>query len=867
MSFNAIASPTLSDDGKFLAYSTVPDRGDATGHLIQVNNKKHYTFPGASAPAFHQNWVSFIIKPSLLEQENATDKERKRLTNDLLVVNVFNGKQQVFEKVDRFSLGVNYLAFIQTPSKTNKEKEKQQQPLTLTLIHLPSGEKTQLEKVTQFVFKPDSDTLFYAQQEEKNSGLYVWKNSVKQQLDSTPKQHISQLHFAHDGNTLAYLIGDQSVEEQAYQLKRWQDKQGISQIKTPASWYISRDAKLEFSEDNKRLFVGMTPLSRLPKTKPEASAVTREQLNSAAHILKDTQLVLWHDQDPLIKPQEIKHQSDLSTHPYYALLKADSTSLLPLTNTQVDTLELENNPNALIALSESPYYRDKLFDGDFADLYHVSLQTGKQQKAASRVSDSFSHALSPSGQYLAFFQHGQFHVFDANNGTTTPLWRASDTAWIKEEHDYPSEAGDYGIAGWYNNEQAVLVYDKYDIWALPLDGKDGTNLTKGAGRKNFTQFRVLELDEKPVALNGDETLLLTSYHDRLKHHGYYHLNLKTSTLKPLLEQKKRFRFVAKAKNADVLIYSREDFQEFPDLWVSDLNPANGEKVTDANPQIKEFDWGNAELVNWRSAKGKPLQGVLIKPANYQEGKRYPVLVYYYRLISQRLYHFNQMKVNHRPNFPLYTSNGYAIFLPDIKFDVGTPGKSSADALIPGVQKLIDMGVADPDAIGLHGHSWSGYQTAQVITQTDIFKAAVAGAPVTNMTSAYSGIRLKSGRARQFQYEKGQSRIGKTLWQAPQLYIENSPVFYADRINTPLMIQFGDVDGAVPWQQGIELYLAMRRLNKPVIFLQYKNEPHHLKQYANKLDYSLKMKAFFDYHLKGMPAEDWILQGQAYAESN
>jgi dipeptidyl aminopeptidase/acylaminoacyl peptidase len=270
-------------------------------------------------------------------------------------------------------------------------------------------------------------------------------------------------------------------------------------------------------------------------------------------------------------------------------------------------------------------------------------------------------------------------------------------------------------------------------------------------------------------------------------------------------------------------------------------------------------------VEWLSLDGIPLQGVLIKPGNYEEGKKYPVVVYYYEISSDRLYEFNEMVVNHRPNFPFYASNGYAIFLPDIKFEVGRPGYSATKCLVPGVQKLIQMGIANPDAIGLHGHSWSGYQTAFVVTQTDIFACAIAGAPVSNMTSAYSGIRWGTGLARQFQYEQQQSRIGGNLWEYPLRYVENSPVFFADKINTPLLIQHGDEDEAVPWYQSIELYLAMRRLNKDCIFLQYRGEPHHLKKYANKLDYSIKMKEYFDHHLKKVPAAEWITEGVKYEE--
>jgi dipeptidyl aminopeptidase/acylaminoacyl peptidase len=297
--------------------------------------------------------------------------------------------------------------------------------------------------------------------------------------------------------------------------------------------------------------------------------------------------------------------------------------------------------------------------------------------------------------------------------------------------------------------------------------------------------------------------------------------------------------------------------------MADLSFQNLSKLTEVNPQIADFAWGSAELVAWHSADGIPLQGVLIKPSNYEEGKRYPVLVYYYRFYSQRLHEFNQMLVNHRPNFPYFASNGYCVFLPDVVFDIGLPGPAATKCLVPGVQKLIDEGIADPKGICLHGHSWSGYQTAFVVTQTDLFTCAIAGAPVSNMTSAYGGIRYGTGMARMFQYEKTQSRIGKTLWDGRDLYIENSPLFFADRINTPLLLMSGDEDGAVPWTQSIELYLAMRRLEKPCVFLQYRGEDHHPQKYGNKLDYTMKFKAFVDHFCKGAPAPKWWKEGVPY----
>ncbi|MDD8039958.1 MAG: prolyl oligopeptidase family serine peptidase, partial [Acidobacteriota bacterium] len=410
----------------------------------------------------------------------------------------------------------------------------------------------------------------------------------------------------------------------------------------------------------------------------------------------------------------------------------------------------------------------------------------------------------------------------------------------------------------------VFLPDRHDIWAFPTGPKGSPDIvTAGEGRKENRSFRIILPDPERKFIRKSERLLLASTHLRDKNRGFYEAIAGTSGVTRLLEDRKNFTFKARAKDSGTILFTREDYREFPDLWTTDAAFGPARKISEANPQISEFAWGEAELVEWTSDDGRPLQGVLIKPGGYEPGRRYPVLVYYYEISSDRLYDFNEIVVNHRPCFPVYAGHGYAVFLPDIRFTVGRPGMSAVHCLVPGVRKLIDMGLADPKAVGLHGHSWGGYETAFVVTRTDLFAAACAGAPVGNMTSAYSGIRWESGMARQFQYEREQSRIGASLWDARDLYIENSPVFFADRIKTPLLLMHGDEDGAVPWYQSIELYLALRRLGKDCFFLQYRGEPHHPKTYANKLDYSIKMMEFFDHYLKGAPAADWIKTGVPY----
>ena len=332
-------------------------------------------------------------------------------------------------------------------------------------------------------------------------------------------------------------------------------------------------------------------------------------------------------------------------------------------------------------------------------------------------------------------------MYDIRRFTTRNLTQALQIPFYDEDYDYPSAVpGYYPVAGWTENDRSVLIYDKYDIWEFFTDSTEVLCITGGEGRKNKIQFRVLPLDPEQDFFRESQELLLSAYSQEEKYTAFYRCLCGKSQLKKLLQEAKRFGFVAKAKNADRILYTRESYEEFPDLWISDLDFNAPRKISTVNPQLKDFLWGHTELMEWQSLDGIRLQGVVIKPENFDQTRRYPVLVYIYRFLSQRLYEFSEMAINHRPCFPYYASHGYVVFLPDLRFEVGRPGLSALKCLLPGVQKLVANGIADPRAIGLHGHSWGGYLTAFIITQTDMFAAAAAGAPVANMTSSYNGIR-------------------------------------------------------------------------------------------------------------------------------
>ncbi|EKE84905.1 prolyl oligopeptidase family serine peptidase, partial [Idiomarina xiamenensis] len=710
-----------------------------------------------------------------------------------------------------------------------------------------------------------------ADEQQQQYQLRVINTQNQSQLTlASDLAEVIDLRFADDGKQLAALVkmsAKDADNQDDYRVLYWRYGQQQALAISPRikqagqTLVVSKNSLPRFSKNSgqqTRLFFGLQPQPSNVATNNEKS----DDIYDVEALLAKRELQVWHADDARIKPQEKLTYKDRQQQTVSGVYWVDDERYQLLASKRSDDLNISENRHAALLQDSDPYLQEMTWDGFYHDLYWVDLNNGKRQLVTSRLSSYFDRSLSPSGRYVAWYSDNQLHIYDSRRQQQSDVVAPEGISWADEDHDYPRPASGYGIAGWLADDAGFITYDKYDVWQITPAGK-AINLTQGQGRQQQLQYRLV--DTQPERLTLSDTPLLRAYSTSDKHFGFYRLEVDQRALSQLIEKNKKYDFVKAAKDADVLLFSEQDFQQFPDLWVTDHRFAQPHQVTDLNPQIDQFAWGSSELVEWTSSNGEPLQGVLIKPANYEPGKRYPVLVYYYRFFSQRLYEFNEMKVNHRPNFPFYTSNGYAVFLPDVKFTVGEPGASATQALVPGVQKLVDMGVADPDAIGLHGHSWSGYQTAFVITQTDIFKAAVAGAPVTNMTSAYSGIRWGSGLARQFQYEQTQSRIGKTLYEAPQLYIENSPVFYADRINTPLVIEFGDEDGAVPWEQGIELYLALRRLHKPVVMLQYEGEPHHLKKYPNKVDYTLKMKAFFDHYLKGEAAPKWWQEGEAYSE--
>ena len=515
-----------------------------------------------------------------------------------------------------------------------------------------------------------------------------------------------------------------------------------------------------------------------------------------------------------------------------------------------------------LARSDKPYRGQLWRYPSPRDYSVVNVRTGEEKPLLSEFEGQLA---APFGDYAVGFDGTDWHSHAVPGGKSVNLTKSLGVRFDREEFDLPATAPPHGLRGWTKDRKAVVVSDRHDLWLLPLDGSIATNLTK-VGRAEDIEFSIVPVGEDFSELELDFTklVLLAAEHLSTRETGFYRLPPGGPPEK-LVMQPRKFGRPTKAEAADVYLFTAQTFADYPDYYVAGPDFKDIQKVTDLQPRTREFNWGGAELVRYTSADGVPLSGVLIKPQDFDPAKKYPLIVYLYERLSDNVNNFRLPTAGTSINPTYYASNGYLILMPDITYTAGYPGQSALKCVLPAIQAVCNTGVVDENAIGIQGHSWGGYQAAYLVTQTTRFKAAAAGAPVSNMVSAYGGVRWGSGLPRQFQYERSQSRLGKTLWDAPTRYIENSPVFYADKVKTPLLMLHNDQDDAVPWYQGIEMYLALRRLGKEVYLLNYVGQPHGLRKKSAQRDYTVRMQQFFDHHLKGKPAPAWMRDGVPYTE--
>jgi dipeptidyl aminopeptidase/acylaminoacyl peptidase len=573
---------------------------------------------------------------------------------------------------------------------------------------------------------------------------------------------------------------------------------------------------------------------------------------------------LWHWNDEKLQPQQRIEAQRTPNRSFTTAYQLGAKRVVRLASDSFPNVTVSDDGRVALALSRAPYAVEAMWGEGGDDVYLIDATSGRRTKVAERV--EFGATLSPGGRYVLYFRDGRWHAYDVAARRSADLTGALGVKFDRETWSTPSTPAPWGVGGWTEGDRAVLLYDRYDVWEIDPSGKRAArNLTDGAGRRGRVVYRIERLDPEQRFLDPSQPLVLSAFDETTKASGFWTDRIGGTELpRQLVMADVNFGSLQKARDAERYLVTRSTFQDFPNLWTGERLDALA-RISDANPQQAEYAWGSVELVKWVSGDGIPLEGLLYKPAGFTPGKQYPMVVYFYETHSENLHQYVPPAGRNIVNPSVYTSLGYLVFMPDIAYADGYPGPSAVKSIVPGVHSLIARGFVDPKAIGSAGQSWGGYQTAYMVTQTNLFAAAVANAPVANMTSAYGGIRWASGLARAFQYEKTQSRIGGSIWQYPMRYLENSPLFHADRVETPLLMMHNDNDGAVPWYQGIEMFVALRRLGKEVYLINYNGDEHNPTKRANQKDIDLRMQQFFDHHLRGAPAPEWMRSGIPFVE--
>jgi dipeptidyl aminopeptidase/acylaminoacyl peptidase len=748
----------------------------------------------------------------------------------------------------------------------NTPQEKRKDPGSdLIVRNLTTGQDTTIAEVTEYAWDKSGSWLAYtvSSNDATKDGAFVRKpgDATGRALHSG-KGHYKSLAFDEKTQQLAFLSDQAEYDKPVspYRVYYWKvgDAGAATELVSAATrgmpqGMVVADSAPRFSEDGARLILATAP-------PPAAPADPNER--RPAPIRVD----LWSYKDPIIQPmQQVRANQDRNRN-YTAIVHLADKRFVQLAAADLPNVNIGQDANRAVGTSGLPYQQEISWDTTYNDVYLVDLKSGSRRKILEHVTGNAS--LSPGGNYLLYFDQpaGDWFTYHISSGAKTNLTERLQVKFFDETHDSPSLPPSLGSAGWTDGDRTVVINDRYDLWEIRPDGSNARMITNGEGRKQKLVFRYRTLDQDARTISGTKPLLLSTTNDETKATGYYRVNL-TGTAAPekIVMMDKQMGAPTKAKNADVLVFTESRFDEFPDLWVSDLNFANAKKISNANPQQSEFVWGKAENIKYINADGKVLTAMLIKPDNFDPTKKYPMMVYIYEELSQGLHGYRAPNVGTSVNLTRYVSNGYVVLQPDIVYEVGYPGPSAMKCVIPAVNTVVAQGYIDPKRIGIQGHSWGGYQITYMITQTNLFAAVQAGASVSNMISAYGGIRWGSGMVREFQYEKTQSRIGAPPWDKTLEFIENSPIFWVERINTPYLSIHNDADDAVPWYQGIEFNMAMRRLGKEAYMFNYNGEPHGLRNRDNMKHWTVHMDEFFDHYLLGKPRPAWMDKGVSYLD--
>lgn len=881
-SWESIGTKQLSNNGVWAAYSIVKQEGDGTLYFnnLLANTKINITRGTNLQFSTDSKYAALVIKPQFKDIRESRIKKKKpnEMTKDsLCIIDLSNQSIKKIARVKSYKIpekGASWIAYLlEKPADTAKKAEEadskaKPEGTDLVVKNLLTGVERTFNYVSDYSFNKSGKQLVFACSGSKKDkgaaeGVFLFhteKGTVKTLVKG--KGNFKNFLFNDDGEYLVFL-GEKSPEKKEIKdFNIYYNSPGLDTAQIlvdngiagmPLKWAVSGDGKLNFSKDGNKLYFGIAPVK-----KPKDTTLVD---------FENAKLDVWGYKDDYLQPMQLKNMENELKRSYMSVMEIFNSDpkIVPLADIKLPDVVPVAEGNASFALAYTDYgkrIQTQWTASAIRDYYLVDTKTGTRKKIIEGLS---GYAMaSPAGKYVLYFDKktSNWYTYNILTAKITHLNKDLNVKFADEENDVPDDPSAYGTTAWTEDDKAVLIYDRYDIWEFSPDGKnEPENITNGFGRQNKITFRYEKLDPESRFLSKRENIWLNAFNNVTKESGFYKKDIdNTKNPELVVMEKMKYSGLVKARDAERIIFDKGNYSSSPNVYVSTDMKAQV-KLSNTNPQQQYYNWGTAELVNWTTPKGYPAEGILYKPENFDPAKKYPMIAYFYEKLSDGLYTYQApAPTPSRLNITYFVSNGYLVFTPDIRYENGYPGRSAEEFINSGVEALKKNSWVDGTKIGIQGQSWGGYQVAHLITRTNMYAAAWAGAPVVNMTSAYGGMRWDSGMNRQFQYEKTQSRIGATLWEKPELYIENSPLFKLPNVTTPVVIMSNDADGAVPWYQGIEMFTGLKRLGKPAWLLNYNNEAHNLMQRQNRKDIQIREQQFFDYYLKGAKAPVWMVNG-------
>lgn len=882
------AGSTLSENGEWAAYGIGVQEDNDTLYLFNQLTNKRYALEFGSAPSFSKDnqWVAYNIGVPFKEAEKLRD-QKMPVVLKMGLLNLATGKKEVIKDISnfRFSRNGKFLAVTLNPPKENKDKGT-----VVLLRNLADSSTRTIGNVTASEFNKKSDHFAYIVESANQAGNTVelfnlQSNVVKVLASDTCK--FSKLTWSKEGDGLAFYKTTKSedYEEENAQVYVYAPLNKnpalavfdpVKQTAFPKGMRINPTANLRLTDDVSAAYFSIKTWTAKPKkdkkdtvslpkkdTVSIAKTDTTKKISPAAAPKKEDKLAavdIWHWKDAEIQPrQKITYMADKELS-LQSVWNFSNNSFFQLASDSTPRANLANYQKFAVITTDKKY--KPAFKEDFSDFYLVNTRNGEKKLIGEKVILSFGYApnLSPDSKYVLYYKDKQWFTYNTATGENVSLTKNIPTVFENFRDDHPAAKPPFGSGGWTKGDKEIFLYDEYDVYAVKPDGKGFRKLTDGT--KDEIQHRVMRIDYEEPFLDDSKAIYISLYGDKTKYFGAG--KVEKGKFSQLIYEPNSIDQFNKAKEADVFTFTRADYNRSPELYIT-KNFQGEQKIASTNPQQKDYNWGKSELVSFTSKKGKKLQGALFYPANYEPGKQYPMVVYIYEELSSTVHNYVIPSERRAYNTTNYTSSGYFIFRPDIVYDINDPGMSAVDCVVPAVEEVLKTGMIDKSKVGLMGHSWGAYQTSFIITQTDLFKAACAGAPLTNLISMSLAIYWNSGIPDQKIFETSQGRFDGPWYDRMQEHMRNSPIYAAQNIKAPLLVAFGDKDGAVDWHQGIEMYGTMRRMEKPHVMLVYADENHGLAKKENQIDYQKRQREWFDHYLLGKTAPKWITEGVSYLD--